>query len=417
MNPCASPVRRYPAVSWRSWASLRSQVCFVIACLAFASFGLAAPSRPARLVVQPSSLDLRGGEVEHGLLVTAVSADGSTRDVTAQSRFTSKQPKVVSISTNGVCRALTDGRAEIIVTYSGRTEKVSVTATNTAQLRKPSFRQDVLPVLTKAGCNAGNCHGKLAGQNGFKLSLRGFAPEWDYAWLTTDLRSRRVDPAMPEESLIVLKPLGQVPHEGGQRFAEGSRTHRTLVDWIVARAPGPDASDADAARLEVLPGNRTLRPGDRQQLLVRAFYPDGHVRDVTWLTQFFSNDEATAQVSPEGAVRCLRSGETAIRAHFQGQVEVMTVTIPYDNKAEPRLFAKKNNLVDEAVFNKLKALRIPPSPLCDDATFLRRAFLDAIGTLPSSEEVRSFLLDARPDKRPRIVAQILERPEFVDYWT
>ncbi len=378
-----------------------------------AAFG----NRPAKLIVQPSAIQLTGAQAEHGLLVTAVAADGRTMDVTPLSRFTSKQPKIVSVSTNGVCQALADGQAEILVAYKGKVEKVLVGATNTATTRLPSFRQDVLPVLTKSGCNAGACHGKLAGQNGFKLSLRGFAPEWDYDWLTSDLRSRRIDPARPEESLIVLKALAQVPHEGGQRFAEGSRGHRALVDWISARAPAPVASESDAVRLEVLPGNRSLRPGDKQPLLVRAFYPDGLVRDVTWLAQLFSNDETTAKVSAEGVVECLRAGETAIRAHFQGQVEVMTVTIPYENKVDARLFAAKNNLIDNPVFKKLQALHIPPSPACDDATFLRRAFLDAIGTLPSSEEARRFVSDARKDKRARLVEQLLERPEFVDYWT
>src|SRR5205823_646537 len=179
MNPFALSVRRDRALSWSGGAILAFQSVFATALLAFAPFGLAASGKPARLVVQPSTLDLRRGEVQHGFIVTAISSDGSKIDVTSRSRFTSKQPKIISISTNGVCHALADGRAEILVAYNGRTEKVSVTATDTAQIRQPSFRQDVLPVLTKSGCNAGNCHGKLAGQNGFKLSLRGFAPEWD----------------------------------------------------------------------------------------------------------------------------------------------------------------------------------------------------------------------------------------------
>ena len=374
-------------------------------------------NKPAKLIVQPAIVELCGSQAEHGLLVTAVAADGTTADVTARSAFVSKQPKIISTAANGVCHALGDGRGEIVVTYNGKTERILVSATNTSQARLPSFRQDVLPVLTKSSCNAGNCHGKLAGQNGFKLSLRGFAPEWDYGWLTADLRSRRIDPARPEESLIVLKALGHVPHEGGQRFPEGSRAHRALTDWISARAPEPDASESDARGLEVLPGNRTLRPGDQQRLLVRAFYANGRARDVTWLTQFFSNDEATAQVSSDGMVRCLRSGETAIRAHFQGQVGVMTITIPCQNKVEPKMFAKKNNLVDEHVFKKLMVLRIPPSNLCDDAAFLRRAFLDTIGTLPEAEEVRAFVSDKQGDKRARLIERLLARPEFVDYWT
>lgn len=377
----------------------------------------AVPSKITRLIVQPSAIELSSAEAEHGLLVTAVGADGQLSDVTRWSQFSTKSPKVIAVSTNGICRALADGRAEIIVSFNGKSEKIFVTATNSALSGPPSFRQDVIPVLTRFGCSAGVCHGKLAGQNGFKLSLRGYAPELDHEWLTTELRTRRIDPASPANSLLVLKPIAQVPHQGGERFAEGSPAYRVLVDWIAARAPGPNTNETDAARLEIFPGNRIMRVGDRQQLLARAHYADGRVRDVTWLTQFFSNDEATVAVTPEGVVRPLRAGETAIRAHFQGQVEVIIITIPYENKIAPGQFVAKNNLVDEPVFAKLKSLNIPPSALCDDATFVRRAFLDVTGTLPLPEEVRTFLADKDADKRARLIDQLLERPDYVDFWT
>ncbi len=370
-----------------------------------------------QLIVQPASLDLRGADDEHGLLVTAVAADGRRRDVTGQTHFTSRQPQSVAVSRDGICRLVGDGRTEIVARYQGLSVRVSVAATEAVQRRTPSFRQDIEPVLTRGGCNAGGCHGKLAGQNGFRLSLRGYAPEWDHDWVMSDLKARRIDPAVPAESLLVRKALAAVPHQGGQRFAEGSRAHRTLLAWIAARAPGPVADEADAARLEVLPGNRTLRPGEQQQLLVRAHYPDGGVRDVTWLARFFSNDETVVAVTPEGRVRARRSGEAAVRVHFQGQVAVVMLTMPHENRVDPQLFARRNNAVDEAVFEKLKALRLPPSADCQDAIFLRRAFLDTTGTAPTPEEVRSFERDPRTDKRARWVDGLLERPEFVDYWT
>src|SRR5207302_11037317 len=139
-------------------------------------------------------------------------------------------------------------------------------------------------------------------------------PELDYGWITSDVFARRIDPAFPDESLLVLKALAKVPHEGGQRFAEGSRYHRLLLEWISARAPGPANHEKEAVRLEILPGNRVMRMGETQQLLARAYYEDGRVRDVTWLAQFFSNDENTARVAPDGVVKALRHGETAIRA-------------------------------------------------------------------------------------------------------
>jgi hypothetical protein len=351
-------------------------VAVILACTA-ATFGAGTSFKTARLVVEPSSLELNGPQARHGFLVTAITPDGRTVDVTRRAVCSTQQPEWLALETNASCRALADGAAEVLVRFGGKSAKIPVTITNTATVRLPSFRQDVEPVLTRAGCNMGACHGKLAGQNGFKLSLRGYAPELDHSWLATDLTSRRINPAFPEESLLLLKALGKVPHEGQQRFPEGSRYHRALTDWIAARAPGPDTNEAEIARLELLPGDRSLRVGDTQQLLARAHYQDGRVRDVTWLAQFFSNDEGTAIVTPDGLVKANRHGETAIRAHFQGQVEVVTITIPYENKLDPRWFVATNNVLDAPVFTKLQALRLPPSAPCDDATFLRRASLDA----------------------------------------
>jgi hypothetical protein len=399
---------------------------FLFSCLIFASaFSDSAATRepapasikPLKLLVQPTEINLQGPDDFHGILVTAITDDGSTYDVTSRSHFSSKQSKLVEVSSNGLCRALTDGQAEVQVKFGGKSEKILIKSSQTTEHQPPSFRQDVLPLLTRAGCNAGACHGKMAGQNGFRLSLRGFAPEWDYDWLTSEVHARRVDYAFPDESLLIQKPLGRMPHQGGVRFEEGSRYHKTLVEWIAARTPGSSTNEQDAVRLEVLPGNRVMRPTEKQRLLVRAFYPDGHVRDVTWLTQFFSNDETVAQVSTEGVVKCLRNGETAIRAHYQGLVEVVTISMPYENKVEPKFFAAKHNTVDEHVFKKLQALRIPPSDLCDDATFVRRAFLDAIGTLPTAEEAQKFVEDTSKDKRQQLVEELLKRPEWVDYWT
>jgi hypothetical protein len=281
----------------------------------------------------------------------------------------------------------------------------------------PSFCQDVLPILTRYGCNAGACHGKLAGQNGFKLSLRAYAPELDHPSLTRDLSARRIDYARPEDSLLLRKATGQVPHEGGKRFDADSEAYRTLAAWIAARTPGPVPNEADAARLEILPGSRSMRVGESQQLTARATYPDGRVRDVTWLAQFFSNDETTAKVTPAGVVTTLRPGETSIRAHFQGQVGVVLVTTPFENPVPSGAFAAKNNVVDEHVFAKLATLNVPPSKPSDDATFIRRAFLDATGALPSPGQVRDFLADADPSKRSKLIDKLLDSPEYVDYWT
>ena len=368
------------------------------------------------LTIVPQSIELSGDAPQHGLLVTYVDETGHAIDVTPKCRFTSSESGVVTCS-SAVCQAVADGRADVTAEFNGLTARVAVSVKDAAAAVKPSFRQDIVPILTKTGCNMGSCHGKLAGQNGFKLSLRGYAPEWDYESLTGDLGSRRIDFAQPQASLLLRKPTGQTPHEGGRRFAEDSRAFKVLLEWVKARAPGPDKTEADAATLEVLPDSRIVQIGDAQQLLVRAHWPDGRVRDVTWLCQFFSNDASIVSVNENGLVKSLRHGETFVRVHFQGQVSVVQFTAPYDAVVDPSLFTAGNNVIDRCAMPKLAALHIPPAELCDDATFIRRAYLDTIGALATPAEVRDFLADTSADKRSRLIDALLERPEYVDYWT
>ncbi len=280
----------------------------------------------------------------------------------------------------------------------------------------PSFVNDVEPLFTRLGCNQGACHGKGSGQNGFRLSLRGYAPETDYLWLTREYDGRRIDTATPENSLLLLKPLGRAPHEGGKLFSEGSREYRLLLDWLRAGAPGPQKGEPDVKRVWAEPPQRTLAPGQGEQLAVFAEYTDGHKRDVTWLARFDSNDAGVAPVDALGRVTVKRPGETAVRASFMGQVAVVIVTAPFPQKVNADAFRARNNFIDDAVFAKLASLNIEPSALSDDAEFCRRVYLDTIGTLPTPQEVRTFLADTRADKRAKLIDALLERPEFVDTW-
>jgi hypothetical protein len=305
----------------------------------------------------------------------------------------------------------------LVVTTALLVLTLAPSAALSADASAPSFVNDVVPILTRYGCNQGACHGKGAGQNGFRLSLRGYAPEMDHAWLTREYSGRRISMADPESSTLLRKVSGQAPHEGGKLLSKGDRAYGTLLAWLRAGAPGPRKEDATLRELKVEPASLTLQPGQTRQLRVTASFSDGQVRDVAWLCKFEADDAGMTEVSAAGLVRVLRHGETAIRVMFQSEVQVVLVTSPQGKSVDPARLAKKNNFIDEHVFSKLAALGIEPSDLCTDAEFLRRAFLDTIGVLPTPAEVRSFLADSRPDKRNRLIDNLLGRPEFIDHWT
>lgn len=280
----------------------------------------------------------------------------------------------------------------------------------------PSFTNDVIPLLTRYDCNSGGCHGKLSGQNGFRLSLRGYAPEDDHESLTRESRGRRLNAAAPAASLLLTKASGGMPHGGGRRFGPDSQAGQMLLHWISAGAPGPLAEETHLRQLHVEPRSAVLQVGESLQLRVRAEYTDGSSRDVTWLARFASGDAGMLDVSDQGLVTALRSGEHIVRVSFQELVEVTALTMPAEADIQPQWYSARNNRIDDEVFSKLQTLRIEPALECDDATFLRRAMLDAIGTLPTPDEVRVFLADADPDRRSRLIDSLLDRPEFSDYW-
>lgn len=281
----------------------------------------------------------------------------------------------------------------------------------------PSFRHDVVPVLTRFGCNMGACHGKQAGQNGFRLSLRGYAPAADHESITREFQGRRIARTVPRESLLLVKPAGATAHGGGRLFAVDSPAYEVLLKWIEDGAPGLLAEEKELTGLTITSGELLMTPGETRQLAVQASFNDDSTREVTWLAQFFSNDESVLEVTPEGLVTAMRAGETSIRVHFEHLVSVVTFTIPHAETVAADKFVASPSTIDQHVLAKLQALRIEPSPLCEDLAFLRRVYLDTIGTLPTAAEVDAFTADKNPGKRARVVDELLQRPEWVDYWT
>ncbi|MBM4069029.1 MAG: DUF1553 domain-containing protein [Planctomycetes bacterium] len=286
--------------------------------------------------------------------------------------------------------------------------------------RKPvTFEFDVQPILTRFGCNSGPCHGKSRGQNGFALSLLGFDADFDYSSLIHESRGRRVLPAAPEHSMLLSKPAGQMPHGGGKRFEVGSPPYEMLRAWIRAGAPRTPADAPRIVRVITEPAGRRLAAKQGFQLRVIAEYSDGSRRDVTEGSAFQSNDTTVAAVAGEGIVRSGGlPGEAAIMARYMNNIAVCTVTIPLPGDVPDEAYRKlpRQNDIDELVWKKLPLLGILPSPPANEATFHRRAYLKAIGRLPTPAETQAFLADRSPDKRARLIDRLLERPEYADFW-
>src|SRR5262249_14704817 len=271
--------------------------------------------------------------------------------------------------------AVGDGQTVITTSVHGKRVTANVKVSKTKESSAPSFRNEIIPLLTKIGCNSGACHGALAGKGGFKLSLRGYAPALDHFVMTRQALGRRVDPVEPARSLVLLKPTMTVSHGGGQKVEVGSLDYQILADWIASGAPAPREEDPRIQRLEVFPPAAVLKPNDTLQISVRAWYSDGHAADVTRWVKFNSTEDLVATVDPEGKVRVAGYGEAAITIWYSNLVAVCRITSPLTTPVEPTIFARaaRSNYIDDLVLQKLAALRIPPSPVCTDAEFIRRA--------------------------------------------
>ncbi|MCX7414296.1 MAG: DUF1553 domain-containing protein [Planctomycetia bacterium] len=283
---------------------------------------------------------------------------------------------------------------------------------------EPSFELDVMPILSKAGCNGGGCHGAIAGKAGFRLSLFGYDPESDYRTITRDARGRRIDFADPGTSLLLTKPTMALPHKGGKRLDVGGDDYKLLAAWIEAGCPGPKADEKKLAGVDLAPVETAAAPGQKVTFTVTARYSDGSTRDVTRWARFTSADETVATVDTNGNATVVGHGAGAVTAWFSSKIAVANLIAPFPHSVSPADYAAapRANVIDELNLAQLEQLHLKPSPPCDEATFLRRAFLDTIGRLPTPEEVREYLADRSPAKKERLVSLLLARPEFVDYW-
>ena len=378
---------------------------------------VAAPALAQTIAILPPAVELTGREARQQLLVEATAGERQ-EDWTRAAEWSSSNPKIAAVEEHGLVRPVGDGEARITARAKGQTANITVRVKASQQPFMWSFRNHVIPVMTKMGCNQGACHGALAGKNGFKLTLRGYAPEVDFDTLTRQAVGRRVSLADPPASLILLKPSFTIPHGGGKRFAKDSLEYRVIEEWIAAGTPPPSPNDAQISGLEVFPAAAILPPEAEQQLVVRAKYSDGHTEDVTRWVKFSSNNEGVATVDDFGRVKMNGFGEAAVTLWYSSRVLYSRLTVPYPNSIEAAAYEKfpRTNFIDDLAIAKLKSLHMAPSKIADDTTFLRRAYLDATGVLPKPAAVEDFLAETAPGKRAKLVDRLLETEEFIDYW-
>ncbi len=349
-------------------------------------------------------------------IVVATRPDGVTEDVTATAKATLADGSFARLDGHTLY-PVADGATTLTVEHQGQTVSVPVTVAQATTARPISFKLDVMPVFMRAGCNTGSCHGAARGKDGFNLSLFGYDPDGDYHRLTHEIGFRRVNLALPRESLMLTKIDGTAPHTGGKRLAADSEYYATLLGWLEAGVPQDPADVPKVVKVELFPPRIVLEgEATTQQFTVRAHYSDGTDRDVTNLAVFLTNNDNSAPINPDGLVTAAARGEAFVMARFAtstvgSQVLVLPKDVPYTPPTTP-----PSNYVDELVAAKLRDLRIEPSPLCSDEVFLRRVTLDIIGLLPTIEEFQAFTSDPNPAKRAALVDRLLERKEFSEIW-
>jgi hypothetical protein len=387
------------------------------AVLATSGFASAQSAKPvAALAAFPSALKLKGTDDAPQLLVTGKLADGREIDLSAAATYSVSDPKVVRVEPTGRVIPLSNGSAEITATFEGKTVKVAVVAEKMDAPLPLNFANHVVPIFTKLGCSSGGCHGKIAGQNGFRLSLLGFDPLFDYENLLKEGRGRRVFPAAPEASLLLTKMSGTAAHGGGKRTEVGSEEYKIVRRWIASGLSYGNPGDPNVVKITAYPDSRVIDRKSRQQVVIHAHYSDGTIEDVTRRAQYESNDTDIASVSETGVVSTQSmTGQAAVMARFNGQVTVFRAVVPRPGEAVKFDFPE-TNVVDKATAKKWRELNIAPSELCSDEVFIRRVYLDLTGTLPDAKETLEFAANTDAKKREKLVDKLLETPEYAYYF-
>lgn len=364
----------------------------------------------------PPEINLTTAKDRQLVVVQVVQADGVSRDVSKEARFTLANPALCRREGTTFYPAA-DGQTELTVEFGGKVLAIPVKVERAAEARPISFKLDVMPIWMKSGCNTGSCHGAARGKDGFRLSLFGFDPDGDYLRITRELPGRRIDLAVPDASLLIEKSVGVVPHTGGKRFDRDSELCNGVVEWITAGCPRDPADLPTCVGLEIYPREGVLDgEGATQAVTARAKYSDGTDRDVTSLALYLSNNDSSATISPEGVITAGARGEAFIMARFStftvgSHFVVLPKGLVYEDTPKPQV-----NYIDELVNLKLKKLRIDPSGRAADEAFLRRVYVDLVGQVPTEAEYVRFMANAEPNKRDKLIDELLGRKEFTEVW-
>ena len=387
---------------------------------------LASTSPGAEEMPAPQSLDLRASAIENPpplvlvgkgasqqLSLTGDLGNNKVRDYTHHANYKVEPASVASVDAEGFIRPKSNGKATITASFGDKASSIAVEVKDFDHYRPVNFPNEIVPVFTKYGCNSGGCHGKSGGQNGFRLSLLGFEPTEDYEYIVNEGRGRRVFPAAPDRSLLLLKAINEKPHGGGARILKQSLDYQTIYSWVAQGMPYGKPDDPTLVRINVHPDQRTMDMNGDQQLVVTAIYSDGSTLDVSRTSVFEINEKEIGEVSENGHVTVFEQpGDASVMIRYQDKVAVFMATVPLGAPVED--LPEPKNFIDEHVFTKLQNVGMPPSVNCDDSTFIRRVTIDIAGRLPSLKETSQFLADTDPQKRDKAINRLLDSPDFAD---